>query len=214
LGIGLSNAVHAQPAANRATPQPAGPELTTKLGLIDMGFLFNEYQRFKDLRETLKSEIQKSDEQAKAMAEQIQALGKQLQSDSIKKGSPDYERIETSAVKMQTEFNVFRQKAQRDFIKKESEIYKTVYLEVSATVEQYAKFYKYTTILRFSRDKVDDTDDPRQLIQNMNNQIIFHDKSIDITDQVLRYLNDKYQQTKPAGAPNNAAAAPNGNLIK
>lgn len=170
-----------------------------KVGLIDMAHLFKEYKRFADQREILKAEIAKTDEKAKAMGLQLQSLAKQLKSGTIAQDSPDYQKIETQMVKLKSEFDIFRQQAQREFLKKESAIYKDIYVEVSEAVEQYAKFYKYTLILRFSRNKVDASEDPRELIQNMNNLVIFHREEFDITDRVLTFLNQRYTASANKG---------------
>lgn len=166
-----------------------------KVALIDMAHLFNEYNKFKDLREQLKGEITQKDETAKLMQKELQAMAAQIKSGSLKPGSPDYEKIETKILNMNSQFEIFKKKAKRDFVLREAQIYKEVYLEVAKAVDQYATFYKYTAVLRFSRKKVDETDDPRELIKNMNNQVVWSDKNADITDEVLKYLNGRYKPT-------------------
>lgn len=206
LVAGVTVAMTAFAAAPTATyAQAEKAQMAHKVGLIDMAHLFKEYKRFSDEREVLKGEIAKTDEKAKAMGAQIQTLAKQLKSGNIAQDSPDYQRIETQMLKLKSDFDIFRQQAQREFLKKESEIYKEIYVEVSAAVEQYAKFYKYTLVLRFSRNSVNDSTDPRELIQNMNNLVIYHREEFDITDRVLTFLNQRYeaQAKKTSGTSTN-----------
>lgn len=65
-------------------------------------------------------------------------------------------------------------------------------------VGQYASYYKFDVIIRFSRDGVEETDNAQELIQNMNRQVVWHNKGVDITDAVLKYLNQRYTPTQAA----------------
>lgn len=163
-----------------------------KVGLIDMAHVFKNYEKFTALREELKAEIQQSDAKAKAMAEQIQAVQKEMQ--DFKQGSPEYLAREKQLAQAASDFEAFRKVAQRDFLRKESRIYHTIYMEVTDTVKKYASIYNYTLIIRFNRENLD-TDDPKKLIQGMNRQVVFHRADDDITLSVLDYLNRNYAKT-------------------
>lgn len=176
--------------------QPAAaPNVAHKVGLIDMAIVFKKYQRFEDLRASLKTEIEKGEEDAKKMATQIQAM--QAKMKSVAEGSPEFTQYEGQLAKQSAEFEAFRRAMQRDFLKKESQIYHTVYQDVTAAVTKYAEYYKYTLVIRFSRDDLD-PENPSQLMQGMNRQVVYHRADDDITDSVLEYLNKKY--TSSAGA--------------
>lgn len=168
-----------------------------KVGLIDMAHVFKNYTKFTALREELKAEIQQSDGKAKAMAEQIQAVQKEMQ--DFKQGSPEYLAREKQLAQAASDFEAFRKVAQRDFLRKESRIYHTIYMEVTDTVKKYAKIYNYTLIMRFNRESLD-TDDPKKLIQGMNRQVVFHRADDDITLSVLDYLNRAYKPSSGGSA--------------
>ena len=113
-------------------------------------------------------------------------------------------------------FETFRRAASREFLKKESQIYLQVYNETSSAVEKYAKYHKYTLIIRFNREELD-TENPQNLLQGMNRQVVYHQTEDDITPSVLEFLNRKYNtntapaaaapprigNTRPAGTPKN-----------
>ncbi len=96
---------------------------------------------------------------------------------------------------MASDFEAFRKVAQRDFLRKEAEIYKTVYLEVSDAVKLYAQHYKYAVILRFNREDIQTSSNPEEVLQSMNRQVVYFYAKDDITESVLQYLNKKYQPT-------------------
>ncbi|QDU08449.1 OmpH family outer membrane protein [Gimesia aquarii] len=177
-----------------------------KVGLIDMAHVFKHYEKFTALREELKTEIQQSDAKAKAMAEQIQAVQKEMQ--DFKQGSPEYLAREKQLAQAASDFEAFRKVAQRDFLRKESRIYHTIYMEVTDTVKKYAKIYNYTLIMRFNRENLD-TDDPKKLIQGMNRQVVFHRADDDITLSVLDYLNRSYKpKSSGSGTPTRSTSRP------
>ena len=177
-------------------------EAAHKVGLIDMAHVFKNYKKFEVLREDLKTKIEQSDAKAKQMAQQMKDLQAQLESKTLTPGSPDYVKIEKQMIGLKADFEAFRTGAQRDFLREESQIYKTVYLEVSDAVQKYAQYYKYTLIMRFNRDGLEAASEPSDVLQRMNRQVVFHREEDDITDSVLDFLNSRYQK---AGAGGRAA---------
>jgi len=180
------------PSAAPAAPSPH------KVGLIDMAHIFKNYDKFKALTESLQKEIEASDTDAKKMLEQLQAKQQLLTSGTLAEGSPDYAKAEAELLEMQTTLETFRRKAQRDFLRKEADVYKTVYMEVEDAVTRYARYYKYTLILRFNRQTVDSAENPRDVISGMNRQVVFHRSDEDITDPILSHLNGEWQKKRSA----------------
>jgi len=166
--------------------------MATKIGLIDMAEVFKEYEKFEALRDGLKADIKVTDAKAKQMATQAQAMQAKLKSGNFKQDSPEYKQIESQLTQLRAEFTTFKNQSQREFMKKESQIYKTVYLEVSDAVAKYAGYYKYTLVLRFNRKSLEDADNPQGVLQSMNKQIIYSEPEHDITDSIVDYLNRLY----------------------
>jgi outer membrane protein len=186
--------------ATTAQPQ-SGATPTHKIGLIDMAHIFKNYKKFNTLRDELKVEIEGSDKQAREMAETIKSTQEQMK--RYNEGTPEFAEHEKKLAQLTSEFETFRKVQQREFLRKESGIYKTVYLEASDAVEKYAQYYGYTLIIRFNREGLDSADDPQTVIQRMNRQVVYHTPEDDITDKILGYLNREY-----SGAAGGAAAAP------
>lgn len=177
----------------------AAANLPHKVALIDMAVVFKQYKKFESLRADLKEEIEQSEAKAKGMAENLQSL--QAKMKTFREGSPEFGATEKELASLSAEFETFRRAAQRDFLKKESQIYHTVYLEVTDAVKKYAEYYKYTLVMRFSREDLD-KDNPQALIQGMNRQVVYYHAEDDITDPVLKFLNQKFGgPATPANAP-------------
>ena len=186
-----------------ATAAAAPSTLPHKVGLIDMAHVFKHYEKFEALREDLKGEIGKSEVQAKEMQQELVDLQTNLK--KLTEGTPAYAKLEQDIVRKAADFENFRRTASRDFLKKESKIYLQVYTETSDAVKKYADYYKYTLIMRFSRDPLD-TENPQALLQGMNRPVVFNRDEDDITDSVLKYLNERYNRTTATPAATKPSA--------
>ncbi|MCA9079242.1 MAG: OmpH family outer membrane protein [Planctomycetaceae bacterium] len=184
----------------QAPSTPPKPAVPHKVGLIDMAHIFKNYEKFTALTESLQKEIEASDNQAKQMLEALQAKQKLLTGGTLVEGSPDFAKHEAELLDMQTNLETFRRKSQRDFLRKEADVYKTVYLEVEDAVKRYAEYYQYTLVLRFNRQNVDSAENPRDIISGMNRQVVFHRADEDITDPILSHLNGEWSKRRAASA--------------
>jgi outer membrane protein len=198
--IVCSRAIHGQEGAAKRPQLPPH-----HVGLIDMAQVFKEYTKFKTLSEGLKAEVEQSDGEAKAIVEELKQIQAKIQSGTYKQGSPEYGALEAQGLAKQSELETLRKVKQREFLRKEADIYKTVYLEVQDVVKQYAVYYGYTLIIRFNRDNVEEAGDPQSIINSMNRQVVYHSGKDDLTDPILDELNRRYAKSaggavRPAGA--------------
>ncbi|MES2789850.1 MAG: OmpH family outer membrane protein [Planctomycetota bacterium] len=188
LGLALTNA-WGQGAAKTAVE--SGPH---KVGLIDMAFLFSKYSKFETLRADLKAEIETADASLKARLEKIKGL--QAEMKDLVPNSPDFVAREKQITELAAAAEAERKNLQRKFMREETKVYQTVYREVLDAVNKYAAIYKYTLIIRYSRDEAAEAgDDPQKVMQALQRQVVFNRAEDDVTDAVLRYLNNQY---KPA----------------
>lgn len=163
-----------------------------KVGLIDIVHVFKEYDKVKTMLTDLGTDAKAIDGQLKTKIQDMKRVQEQLKSGQFAEGSPDYKKLEAQLISMSTDVETERKVQQRDFVRKESEIYKSVYVEIQDTVAMFAKHYDYDVILKFSRTKVDEAGNPQQIMASMNRQVVHFDPSDDITEPILRYLNDQF----------------------
>lgn len=181
------------------------PSDAHRIGLIDMAYVFKNYDKFTALTESLQNEIEDSDAQAQQLISQIKQSETKLASGELQEGSPDFLNIESAILDRQTRLQTLRRQAQREFLKQEADLYKTVYLEVEDAVQRYARYYNYTLVLRFNRERVDAAENPRDVINGMNRQVIYHRSRDDLTDPILNYLNDRWRQQQAAAGSGSPA---------
>lgn len=171
-----------------------------QLGLIDMAYVFKNYDKFNHLTEQLQAEIESTDVEMKAHVENAKKIQEQMKTFSA--GSAEYEKLEGDLLNVQAELKKLQLKKQREFMKKEADLYKATYLEVREAVERYSVYYKYTLILRFDRSGVAAADNPQDVVEGLNQQVLYHRNRDDLTDPILNYLNQRWKKSQPqATAP-------------
>jgi Skp family chaperone for outer membrane proteins len=199
----------AAPPAGTARPAAAEEGLPHKVGLVDVGHIFTNYEKLKYQRDALQKEMEASDGELKAIQEQINALQEQLKSGTINKGTDAWNRAEQQLIELNAKGQAKMNSLRRDFVRKEVQMYKEIYDEVAYTVALYAKGRNYTLILRYQREPADDAtsaEDPNKIMSRVNQLVVYHQDGDDITDTILKYMNAQYQQQaggRPAspGAP-------------
>jgi Skp family chaperone for outer membrane proteins len=195
-GLVPSAVVRGDGAAAPATDEPH------KIALIDMARVFKQYKKFEALREDLKGELTKSEDRFKAMAEVIKKETVELK--GFKEGSEEYARVEKSLLTHTSQTDAFRKSQQRELIRKEAQIYKQIYLEVSDAVEKYATHFHITLVLRFSAEDLGTEQNPEDVMRGLNRQVVYYRPSEDITNAICEFLNRKYQRMTAAPAADGA----------
>ena len=184
--------VSAQGAGQPQQPAPSPHQV----GLIDVAYIFENYEKFKDQREGLKAAAEKAQAQAMQMAEAFRAKQQALQ--TLTPNSQEYAKVEAELFEMQGRLQAFQQSEQRDIVRKQADLFKQVYMEVQKATNDYSKYYKYTLVLRFSREDTTAATDPQKILQGLNKQVVYYQQNDDITDDILNYLNDTYRKSANA----------------
>ena len=173
------------------------PAMAHKVGLIDMAHVFQNYKKFEALRNEMQAEIGKSEAQGKQMMERLQKMQEEIKKYDV--GSAQFSQAEKVILEEKGKFDAFRAGTQRQLARRESEMFKVIYGDVTSAVTKYAEWAKFTHVMRFNRKGIDDSTSPQEAVQTMNKTFIYWNKENDITDMVLKYLNNNY--AKAGGAP-------------
>lgn len=195
VAVGMLVAVNVAPAQNPGAGAPAAAT-PHQIGLIDMAHIFKNYDKFKHQTESLQKAAEEAEAKAQALIKRMQDIQEQAQ--TLTPGSPDFDKLEAQMIELQSQLQALKQKEQRDIVRKQADLYKQIYLEVQDAVAQYAKYYKYTLIIRFNRQEVAETANPQEIIQSMNRQVVWYQNQDDVTDPILQFLNDKYKRSASA----------------
>lgn len=198
--IGLTAPVMGQTQPAASASAAAGP---VKIGLVDMARVFKEYNKFEDMRASLKAEMEVALAQAKKIAADAEKVKEELK--LLKQGSADYIKRESDLAQLSSDFETKRKLANVQYQRKEAEIFQDIYVDAVGVIKLYAEHFKYSMVMRFNSAELDKTN-PSSLANGLNKLVIYHRPQDDITDAVIDYLNRKYTPVNPA--PPRAATKP------
>lgn len=173
-------------------PQAPAEEVPHRVGLIDVNHIFQNYEKLKHMAEEHKADMQAEEAKLRAKAKKIQELGEELK--SYNEGTPEFTAREAKLTRMGSEFETERKMIGVDLKKKEAKMLHQVYLEVQDAVERLCDKYKFTVVIKFNRVDLSSAD-PNKVTQLMGQPVLYHRKRDDLTDAVLKYLNEKYLQS-------------------
>lgn len=172
-----------------AAQEPVLFKPSTRVALADLTRIFAEHEGFKKQVELMRIDIQEAEKQLKVRKEAIEQAGAALQ--TLPMGSVKRTEAEQKAAldqqTLQNDVNL--QKAK--FMEQEARIYLEVYESVLAIIDAYAAEQKIDLVLRFNGDPIADQQNLQNVMQQLNRQVIFHDKGVDITDEIVRRVNAK-----------------------
>ena len=93
-------------------------------------------------------------------------------------------------------------KLNEQFIMEEGKMYFTTYEEVLAEVRNYAAQMNILLVLRYTGGEIN-KDNPEEIMKAMNEQVVYHNKAVDITQAIINQLNSRHppQVGRPPARP-------------
>jgi outer membrane protein len=187
--LGTVQSQTAKPAA------PAASSAPVKIGLVDMARVFKEYKKFQSLRDDLKGIMETRMKEAQAIATEAKTISEQIK--LLKRGSVEFIAKESRLTELTTKFQTKQKIARAEYVRKEAEMFKQIYVEARDVIKLYSEHFKYTLVLRFNSQPLDtESGIPQDVANSLNKLVVYHRAQDDITDAIIEYLN-----RKPTPAP-------------
>jgi Skp family chaperone for outer membrane proteins len=174
-------------------------EVPHKVGLVDMQYIFENYEKMKYLREDLVAEGKQAQDKYNNYVEQIKALQEELK--TFKEGGPEFAKVENKLAKVSTELETFKKVEQRAQQRKLIKIQHSVYLEIKDAVTRMCKHHGYTLVIQTKRDEAN-TNDPQIQAAALNRLVIYNRGRDDLTKPVLEMLNAEFSAGEAAVGAN------------
>ena len=145
----------------------------SKVGFVDLSKVFDEYQKTKDYDSRLeKKQEQKQKERDKRIKE-IKELQNKISLLNDKEKEKTQEKIDKKIKSLQE----LDRQVQTDLRKERDKLIKEILKEIEKTISDYAKKENYTLIFN---DRI----------------LLYGNETLDLTDQILNSLNNKYSKIK------------------
>ena len=203
LVVLLSLSANSPQVVAQGQPRVAQPVAGPRLALIDVTHIFKNHIRFKGMMGDMKDDVKKAENWVKGERIAVGKLAERLQ--EFKKGTPDYKAMEEEVARRQADLSVKVQLQRNDFLQREAKIYYNVYQEIWQATDYFARQHNIDIVFRFNGNEVN-PDLPQEVLSNINKQVVWYDRGLNITDAILKELNRT--AINPAAADRRGTAAP------
>jgi len=165
-------------------PQPGLNAPRYGFAVVDVSYIFKNYQRFKAMMDQMKVDVEGAE---RTLSDERNAINQEARKlEAFKPGSPEHQREEERITELKTKFNLKMTKQRKEFLDRESKIYYQAYLEVNDAVKYFALRNNIGLVLRFNGDPVD-SNQREEVLRAINKPVVFQN-GVDITPDVLRDL--------------------------
>lgn len=144
-----------------------------KYGCINLEKVFNEYQKTKDEEGKLTAEGKQKQTEIDSRLKEIDKLKEEMDLLSNKEKEEKKKELD----KKMEELRQFDRQARADLLKKRDTIIREILDEIDQGIQEYAESKGYTIIFN-------------------SRALLYKQDKLDITDEVINYLNNKYKKEK------------------
>jgi Skp family chaperone for outer membrane proteins len=199
----LSVSTFAPPTAS-AQPAEASHPPGHRVAVIDVGYIFKNLPAIKAEVSKVQSDLKNYEKEFKQKRDEMMQAVTELK--KMKVGTPEYARQEEHVANLDSKLRLETRHKHHEFGSAEAKVYYDSYQRIATAVKAIATHNNINLVLRF--DSADmDLEQSDSVARGIMRNVVFHDRSIDITDTVMQYLE---QQTKVSQAKGgNAASATN-----
>ena len=181
------------------------------IGTIDMDQVIAKYDKFRASGEKMNGDALARKNELMKFASEAEAENQKLI--KMAPGSMDQKKIEDKIRMLKAQFEAGKESAQAEFSRLETELMAQIFNEVQQMSAAVAKQRGMNMVVKYSATPAS-ASDPKSIEATMFRALVYADARMDITEDVVRYLNYNYQKSggpAPKGngaAPAGAAATP------
>ncbi|MHC4982909.1 MAG: OmpH/Skp family outer membrane protein [Planctomycetota bacterium] len=179
----------------QATPQASPPEATNRIGVCDIGEIFEQCQQASDLNEELRSRREALRVEDAKRTEAAQDLSLELK--ALKPGSQQYASQLAELQKMQIEQKNWREFEELRLRRWHLTMTKDLYGKVVQATADVAKARGIQIVLDQDHKALSDKDLGTALAQISQRKVLYSDPSVDLTAKVLARMNEGYRARRP-----------------
>ena len=199
-------------AANTPAAAPAAMPAVS-IGTLDVEGVFRAYDKVAARGEDLEAEVNLRYSDLSKIANEGKMEQEKLK--NIKPGTSDAQKCEQRMVQLKAQIEAGRQNAEREFTQKETETMTSIYNEVADMTARVAQKHGMTFVVKYNEGKIQ-SNEPNSAMSQMSKTFIYADPRVDLTKEVIAYLNQTYKVSggrapkpqTPAGTTAPGTAAP------
>lgn len=186
-------------AGAAVTPSVTNAQNTdpTKIGVVDIKYIFENHPTMKAKIEQVDAEIRAEEESINKRREAILKDLEKLR--EYKEETTEYRTQEEKIAGAESELKLEFMRKEKEFAKKKAQVLLDTYKEIQSSVKAMADYHKISVVLRYSKDEMD-SEKPATVTQGIGRDIVYFSDSIDLTSAILQLLNRSNVSNAPAPA--------------
>jgi len=186
VGYGATVVAQGQPGGDRRR--------SLKVGVVDIGLLFKEYERKDVLEEQVNAERERMQAEMAADEEELRKMRVALDNSPYKRGSSAWLLEADRIQQAQYALELKRKRLQASLKNDVEEMTLMLLNELEATISKYGRRHGYTVILKVDRGQHEDQGELAQQFQErifraQISDVLYHRGEIDCSQNVLTLLN-------------------------
>jgi Skp family chaperone for outer membrane proteins len=197
----LGQAPAQQGVAAAATPAAAP---VTKIGVIDIGYIFDNHPTMKDQVASIKAQIKMAEDEINKRRESVLEELKSLK--SYQENSAEFKQKEEQIAQLESQLKLDFSRKQKEFAEAEAKVIFDTYKQIEMVTKAWAEYNQIGIVFRYSRMEMDPKA-PMTVSAGINKNVVYFNSTLDLTDPILAYLRQQ-QGATAAGSGARAAAAP------
>jgi Skp family chaperone for outer membrane proteins len=167
-----------------AGPTARGDE-AFPVALVNMDRVYKTYQPLLDKLAPIKEGVQELEKKAQLRQIELETVVTQLR--KAQPGSPEGQRLQQQAGKLQGELQAFVTKEREALQKSEAAAFLETHRQLEAEVKTYAKEKGIKLIIRQQDGSLDENQPLAEILKSLQRGIIYED-GLDITDDILKAM--------------------------
>jgi Skp family chaperone for outer membrane proteins len=155
------------------------------IALVNMDRVFKTYQPLLDKLAPIKEGAQDLEKKAQLRQIELETVVTQLR--KAQPGTPEAQRLQQQAAKLQTELQQFVVKEREELQRREAAVFLDMYRQLEDEVKKYAKAKGIKLVIRQQEGSLDEKQPLQEILKTLNRGIIY-EEGLDITDEILKAL--------------------------
>lgn len=167
----------------------AAQDASFPVALVNMDRVFKTYKPLQDKLAPIKELAQSLEKDLQLKNAELETVVNKLR--AAAPGSPESNKLQQQAAKLQGELQQFVQKERGELQKKEAAVFLALYRDLEDEVRKYAKAKGIKLVIRQQEGSLDENQQLQQILTSLNRGIIY-EEGLDITDEILKALDARY----------------------
>lgn len=163
------------------------------IAIVNVDRILKDFKPLNDKLAPLKAAAKEFEASLQVRQAELETVGNQIR--QVQPGSPDHQRLQIQAVKMQNDLQRFIATSRNELQTKEATVYLAFFRQLDAEISKYAKAHGLKLVIRQHQTSFEEGQSLPDVAKALNRQILFED-GLDITDPILEALDAATKSTK------------------